>query len=150
MSQSLQPSKIITVEITSFSYKQPLPENLFSSADGRHGGGFIFDCRCLPNPGREERYKTLTGLDLEVKEYLKPIPEVLAFRGHVFALVTDAVQNYLVRGFEFLTVGFGCTGGQHRSVFFSEELKKHLEGHFEKQVIARTWHSNLARMGFIK
>jgi RNase adaptor protein for sRNA GlmZ degradation len=142
MNQS-QASKIITVEITSFSYKKPIPEKLFSDEEGRHGGGFVFDCRCLPNPGREERYKNLTGRDFEVAEYLKPIPQVSVFREHVFALVTAAVESYLARDFEFLSVGFGCTGGQHRSVFFTEELSRHLHERFSERIVTRTWHSNL-------
>ena len=145
MSQS--DSRIITVEITSFSYKRPLPPRLFSSEDGRHGGGFVFDCRCLPNPGREERFKDKTGLDPEVIDYLKSRIEVQHFKEHVFALVTSAVENYVQRNFEFLTVGFGCTGGQHRSVFFTEQLSLHLLRCFSPRVATKVLHSNLDSNG---
>ena len=139
--------KILTVELFSFSYKRPLPATLFSHDEGRHGGGFVFDCRCLPNPGREERYKAQTGRDQEVIEYLSSIPEVHQFREHTFGLVTHAVQNYLSREFEFLTVGYGCTGGQHRSVFFAEQLSCHLEKNFAPRVVVRVVHANLERQG---
>lgn len=135
--------KILTVEVFSFSYKRPLPPGLFSDDDGRHGGGFVFDCRCLPNPGREERYKTLTGRDREVIEYLLSIPEVHKFRELTFGLVTNAVTNYLGRNFDSLTVGYGCTGGQHRSVFFAEQLAHHLEISFDLQLEVLLVHSNL-------
>ncbi|MFN4895490.1 MAG: hypothetical protein ACK5GN_05890 [Pseudomonadota bacterium] len=138
--------KILTVELFSFSYKRPLPAGLFSHEAGRHGGGFVFDCRCLPNPGREERYKSQTGLDAEVIEYLSRIPEVQSFRTHTFGLITDAVRNYLSRNFEFLVVGFGCTGGQHRSVFFTEQLSSHLTTNFKSEVITTVTHSNLTQI----
>jgi RNase adaptor protein for sRNA GlmZ degradation len=125
------------------SYKRPIPESLFSSEGGRHGGGFVFDCRCLPNPGREERYKTRTGLDHDVVEYLTRIPEVQIFRQHTFGLITNAVENYLSRDFEFLAVAFGCTGGQHRSVFFADQLSKHLAERFAPRVTTRVTHTNL-------
>jgi len=131
---SLVVSPILTVELFSFSYKQPLPSTLFSNEAGRHGGGFVFDCRCLPNPGREERYKLLTGRDREVIEYLSGNPSVQKFRELSFGLVTAAVENYLSRDFHFLVVGFGCTGGQHRSVFFAEQLSEQLLKSFAQRV----------------
>lgn len=139
--------KILTVEITSFSYKRPLPSRLFSSEDGRHGGGFIFDCRCLPNPGREERFREKTGLDLDVIQYLLTSQEVIQFREHVFGLVNAAVGNYMQRDFEFLSVGFGCTGGQHRSVFLTEQLSLHLLKGFSPRVTTKVLHSNLDASG---
>jgi RNase adaptor protein for sRNA GlmZ degradation len=137
--------KILTVELFSFSYKRPLPPELFSSEEGRHGGGFVFDCRCLPNPGREERYKTRTGLDQDVVEYLAHSPQVQQFREHTFSLITNAIENYLSRDFEFLAVAFGCTGGQHRSVFFADQLSRHLMERFAPRVTARVTHTNLAK-----
>jgi RNase adaptor protein for sRNA GlmZ degradation len=137
-------TKILTVELFSFSYKKPLPAALFSSDEGRHGGGFVFDCRCLPNPGREERYKTKTGIDLEVIEYLTQSVEVQRFRELTFNLVSAAIQNYLSRDFEFLSVGYGCTGGQHRSVFFAQQLSEYLLKSFAPRVETRVVHSNLA------
>jgi RNase adaptor protein for sRNA GlmZ degradation len=140
-------AKILTVEITSFSYKRPLPSRLFSHDGGRHGGGFVFDCRCLPNPGREEQFKERTGLDLDVIQYLQTNPEVTRFREHVFGLITPAVEDYILRDFEFLSVGFGCTGGQHRSVFFTEQLSLHLLKCFSPRVTTKVFHSNLDSMG---
>lgn len=147
MTQSTDTSKIITVEITSFSYKRPLPANLFSHDDGRHGGGFVFDCRCLPNPGREDRFKAQTGLDNEVINYLSVLPEVSTFKDHAFGLVSNAIGNYLARGFQFISVGFGCTGGQHRSVFMTEQLSLHIERTFPHIVSTKVVHSNLDGSG---
>ena len=140
-------SPILTVEIISFSYKKDLPPTLFSSSEGRHGGGFVFDCRYLPNPGREEQFKSQTGLDSAVIAYLEAAPEVAAFKSHAFSLVSSAVENYLARGFTFLTVGFGCTGGQHRSVFMTQQLSAHLSERFASHVTAQVIHSNLDELG---
>lgn len=136
-------AKILTVELISFSYKRPIPASLFSSEGGRHGGGFVFDCRCLPNPGREERYKEQTGLDREVITHLSQSPEVQKFREHAFNLVTSAVENYMQRDFEFLVVGFGCTGGQHRSVYMADQLSRHLLTAYPTRVITSVLHSNI-------
>ena len=135
--------QILTVELCSFSYKRPIPAPLFSHEDGRHGGGFVFDCRCLPNPGRETRYKELTGLHQDVVEYLVQNPEVQRFRELTFGLVSNAVENYLSRGFSFLSVGYGCTGGQHRSVFFADQLSKYLAQTFAQQIATTVTHTNL-------
>ena len=108
-------SSVLTVEITSFSFKEQLPPHLFSLEDGRHGGGFVFDCRSLPNPGREEQFKIKTGLDADVAAYLAARKEVLEFRDNTFSLVDMAIKNFLDRQFAFMNVSFGCTGGQHRS-----------------------------------
>jgi RNase adaptor protein for sRNA GlmZ degradation len=140
-------SPILTVEIISFSYKKDLPPTLFSSSEGRHGGGFVFDCRYLPNPGREAQFKSQTGLDSAVIAYLEAAPEVAAFKSHAFSLVSSAVENYLVRGFTFLTVGFGCTGGQHRSVFMTQQLSYHLSSRFAPRVATNVCHSNLDELG---
>jgi RNase adaptor protein for sRNA GlmZ degradation len=137
------PNTSLTVEITSFSYKRDLPLRLFSSSEGRHGGGFVFDCRALPNPGRLADFKTQTGLDSEVIAYLMSAPEVRAFKEHVFALINSSIDNYLSRGFTFLSVGFGCTGGQHRSVFMTEQLSAHLKGRYSERVVTSAHHSNL-------
>ncbi len=143
------PSNLI-VEITSFSFKAPLPPTLFSLEGERHGGGFVFDCRSLPNPGREERFKAKTGLDTDVAAYLEAAAEISAFRTHVFGLVDSAVQNFLDRGFTFMNVSFGCTGGQHRSVFFTEQLAQHLHATLAPRVNPRVIHYNLIQKGFIK
>lgn len=94
--------------------------------DSGHGGGFIFDCRGLPNPGREERFRRLTGQDQAVKNYLEQDPDVSDFLEHAYALVLLTAQNFKERGFSSLTVHFGCTGGQHRSVYCAEKLAQRI------------------------
>lgn len=116
----------LTVKIISFSYRMGIPP---SSHD--HGGGFTFDCRCLPNPGREVQFRELTGLDEPVQQYLQRAPEVDGYLKHTFALVEQAVENYLARGFLNLSVCYGCTGGQHRSVYSAETLAAHLRKRFQ-------------------
>ena len=111
----------LTVRITSFSFHRGLPKD-----DSGHGGGFVFDARSLPNPGREERFKPLTGKDTSVAEYLKHEQSVRDYVAHATALVDASVVNYRSRGFKNLGVSFGCTGGQHRSVYLAEQMAKHL------------------------
>jgi aminoglycoside/choline kinase family phosphotransferase len=111
----------LTVSIGSFSYKGGIPAD-----DAGHGGGFVFDCRVLPNPGRREEYRDLTGLDPSVGAFLDDLPEAGPFWDSVVGLVDAAVDGYQRRGFRSLTVRFGCTGGQHRSVYFAERLAAHL------------------------
>ncbi|MEY4667751.1 MAG: hypothetical protein RL518_450 [Pseudomonadota bacterium] len=143
------PSNLL-IEITSFSFKAPLPPHLFSLEGERHGGGFVFDCRSLPNPGREERFKDKTGLDADVCAYLEAAREVASFRDHTFGLVEAAARNFLDRGFTFMNVSFGCTGGQHRSVFFTEKLARHIGDIFSPQVSTKVIHYNLLQKGFLK
>jgi RNase adaptor protein for sRNA GlmZ degradation len=107
----------LTVRISSFSFKNGLPLD-----EKGHGGGFVFDCRALPNPGRYEQYAQLTGKDKPVIDYLQAEPEVSKFLENVFALTDMSVENYLSRNFTSLMVNFGCTGGRHRSVFCAEAL----------------------------
>ena len=116
-----QNADVLTVTVQSFSFKKGIPED-----NSGNGGGFVFDCRALPNPGREKKYATFTGKDDCVKEYLEQYPEVETFVNHVCALVDMSVDNYLERKFTHLTVNFGCTGGQHRSVYFAERTAAHL------------------------
>jgi RNase adaptor protein for sRNA GlmZ degradation len=111
----------LTVRIVSFSFHRGLPQD-----DTGHGGGFVFDARGLPNPGREERFKHLTGKDAPVIEYLGQQESVRQFLANATALVDASVSNYQQRGFMNLMVSFGCTGGQHRSVYLAEQLAKHL------------------------
>ena len=111
----------LTVRVSSFSFHRGLPAD-----ETGNGGGFIFDGRSLPNPGREERFKPLNGQDAPVIEYLEQQESVRQFLANVIALVDSSVSNYQSRGFKDLMVSFGCTGGQHRSVYLAEQLAKHL------------------------
>ena len=111
----------LTVSVGSFSYKYGYPED-----SSGHGGGFVFDCRALHNPGRYAEYAGLCGCDAPVAEFLEEVPEVEEFWKHVRGIVDMQVRTYLTRGFTALSVWFGCTGGQHRSVYFAERLTKHL------------------------
>ena len=115
-----EPERLM-VRVTSFSFHRGLPGD-----DTGHGGGFIFDARSLPNPGREERYKPLTGKDAPVAEYLNQQQSVHQYFSNVKSLVDASVNSYQARGFKNLAVSFGCTGGQHRSVYLAEQLAKHL------------------------
>ncbi len=112
---------LLTVRIFSFSFHRGLPAD-----DTGNGGGFIFDGRSLPNPGREEQFKPLTGRDAPVIDYLSQQESVHQFLANVTSLVDASVSSYQRRGFKNLMVSFGCTGGQHRSVFLAEQLAKHL------------------------
>ena len=112
----------LTVTINSFSFKKGYPAD-FSG----NGGGFVFDCRALPNPGREPEFKTKTGRDWEVIDYLMAKPPVHVFLDHVKGIVKQSVDNYIERHFSNLMVSFGCTGGQHRSVFFAQTIYEWLK-----------------------
>jgi len=113
----------LTVRVISFSFHRGLPQD-----ETGNGGGFVFDGRSLPNPGREERFKTLTGKDAPVIDYLNQQESVHQFLASVMSLVDASVSTYQHRGFKHLMVSFGCTGGQHRSVYLAEQLAKHLRG----------------------
>ncbi len=111
----------LVVRVNSFSFHRELPKD-----ESGNGGGFIFDGRSLPNPGREEKFKELTGKDAPVIEYLSQQESVHQFLASVYTLVDASVTTYQSRGFKSLMVSFGCTGGQHRSVFLAEQLSKRL------------------------
>jgi aminoglycoside/choline kinase family phosphotransferase len=130
----------LIVRIFSFSFHRSMPKD-----ESGHGGGFIFDARSLPNPGREERFKAFTGKDAPVIDYLNQQESVHQFLAGVMSLVDASVSNYQSRGFKNLMVSFGCTGGQHRSVYLAEQLAKHLRGRDEVEVVVR--HLELENLG---
>jgi aminoglycoside/choline kinase family phosphotransferase len=121
LQHNVAPSTGLTVRIFSFSFHHSMPID-----ESGNGGGFVFDARSLPNPGREEKFRTLTGQDAPVIEYLDRLPSVHEFLSHAVSLVDASVASYRQRGFTSLMVSFGCTGGQHRSVYLAEQLAKHL------------------------
>lgn len=129
----------MVVRIVSFSFHRGLPKD-----DSGNGGGFIFDGRSLPNPGREERFKALTGKDGPVIDYLNQQESVHQFLASVMSLIDSSVNNYQKRGFKHLMVSFGCTGGQHRSVYLAEQLAKHLRGRPGVELMVQ--HRELERM----
>ena len=133
-------TKNLVVRIFSFSFHHDLPKD-----DTGNGGGFIFDGRSLPNPGREERFKQLTGKDAPVIDYLNQQESVHKYFANVVSLVDASVASYQQRGFKNLMVSFGCTGGQHRSVFLAEHLAKRLQGQNDVEVLVR--HLELEKMG---
>jgi aminoglycoside/choline kinase family phosphotransferase len=122
----------LVVRIFSFSFHRGLPKD-----ESGNGGGFIFDGRSLPNPGREERFKQITGRDAPVIEYLNQQESVHQFLASVMSLVDASVNNYQRRGFKHLMVSFGCTGGQHRSVYLAEQVAKRLQGRNGMEVVLR-------------
>src|SRR5579859_2330640 len=129
----------LVVRIVSFSFHRGLPKD-----ESGNGGGFVFDGRSLPNPGREERFKALTGKDAPVMDYLNQQEGVHQFLASVMSLIDASVTNYQQRGFKNLMVSFGCTGGQHRSVYLAEQVAKRLRGRNGVEVVVR--HRELERM----
>ena len=113
----------LNLKIYSFSYKNGIPQDYSG-----HNGGFVFDCRCLPNPGKEEKYKELTGKDIEVIRYFEEKKEVSNFFDKAVSLIEQAVSNYSSRNFTDLSVCFGCTGGRHRSVYMADKLYSVFKG----------------------
>src|SRR5579863_10488364 len=129
----------LVVRVTSFSFHRGLPKD-----ESGNGGGFVFDGRSLPNPGREERFKLLTGRDAPVIDYLNQQESVHQFLASAMSLVDASVNSYQHRGFKNLMVSFGCTGGQHRSVYLAEQVARRLRERNAVEVILQ--HRELERM----
>ncbi|MCW3123760.1 MAG: hypothetical protein JWQ38_3252 [Flavipsychrobacter sp.] len=120
---------VLAVTINSFSYKAGIPK-----VAGPHGGGFVFDCRGILNPGRYAAYKYLTGNDEMVRQFLERETRMPDFMNYVYALVSISVDDYITRGFEQLSISFGCTGGQHRSVYAANQLANYLRTRYNLEV----------------
>ena len=119
----------LIVTVYSFSFRKGIPEDTSGN-----GGGYVFDCRSVHNPGKYERFKQLTGLDEPVIQFLEEDGEILRFLDHVYALVDAHVERFLERGFMHLQVSFGCTGGQHRSAYSAQHLAEHLVARYPVRV----------------
>jgi RNase adaptor protein for sRNA GlmZ degradation len=135
----------LLVKISSFSYRKDIPAD-----DTENGGGFVFDCRGILNPGRIDSMKTQTGRDKEVKDFLEQQTKMPDFLNSVFDIVDITVEEYIKRDFESLMVSFGCTGGQHRSVYAADALARHLRNKFKVKIELKhhiqdekNWHNPL-------
>ncbi|MGK7394116.1 MAG: RapZ C-terminal domain-containing protein [Candidatus Cyclobacteriaceae bacterium M3_2C_046] len=140
--QSSQVVKRLKVSINSFSFKKGIPED-----QNGNGGGFVFDCRAIHNPGRYEKYKQMTGKDAEVIDFLQKESEIDDFLKNVYALVDSSVETYLSRKFTDLMVNFGCTGGQHRSVYCAENLARHLKNKYD--LIVELHHREMEKLNVL-
>jgi RNase adaptor protein for sRNA GlmZ degradation len=125
---SLEADKL-NVTVNSFSYRKGIPEDFTGN-----GGGFVFDCRALPNPGRFEEFRLKTGKDQEVIQFFRAQEEVAEFIDRITQFISVSVGEYTKRHFEHLMVSFGCTGGQHRSVYCAEQVAVNLKNRFDIQV----------------
>jgi hypothetical protein len=125
----MNPERKLQVKIYSFAYKKGIPNDMTGN-----GGGYVFDCRAINNPGKYEHYKHFTGLDKEVIQFLEDDGEVFKFLDNAYQLVDAHVQRFIERKFTNLMVSFGCTGGQHRSVYCAEHLAEHLSKKFDIKI----------------
>lgn len=141
--ETIEDSEKLTVSINSFSYKSSIPVDLTGN-----GGGFVFDCRSLHNPGRYDEFKMLTGKDETVIEFLNKQSDVQEFLTNITSIIERAINNYAERGFSHLMINFGCTGGQHRSVFCAERLTEYLNKFFDANVILQ--HIELEKKDMLK
>jgi len=120
----------LKVTVKSFSYKKGIPQD-----DSANGGGFVFDCRGILNPGRFDAYKTITGKDKAVTDFLEQQTKMNDFLNSAFDMTDISVEDYLKRNFESLVINFGCTGGQHRSVYAAEQMARHLKNKYKVNVV---------------
>jgi aminoglycoside/choline kinase family phosphotransferase len=121
--------RTLEVRVFSFAYKKGIPNDVSGN-----GGGYVFDCRAINNPGKFERYSNVNGLDEPVIKFLEEEGEITAFLNHIYPLVDRHVQRYIDRGFTDLMISFGCTGGQHRSVYAAQRVAEHITKHFKVKV----------------
>lgn len=131
----------LIVSVSSFSYKRGIPEDTSGN-----GGGFVFDCRAIHNPGRYNTYKSLTGEDAPVIEFLESQSNIESFLEHCYALVDASVEKYMKRGFNSLAVNFGCTGGQHRSVYAATHMARHLSEKYGVKVVLNHREQNICHI----
>ncbi len=129
---------MLKVRVFSFSYLH----GGIPSDDSGNGGGFVFDCRFIDNPGRFSEYKSKTGKDFDVKFYIETQTKMTGFLKNVFFIVDEAIEKYSQRDFTNLMVSFGCTGGQHRSVYAAEAMAKHISEKFPN-VLNEINHNNI-------
>lgn len=131
---------MLSIKIHSFSYKKSgIP------ADNTvNGGGFVFDCRFIDNPGRIEEFKILTGIDKEVIKFLDNIEQMQNLLNYAQEIIKNAADNYISRNFTDLMVSFGCTGGQHRSVYAAEKMKTFLADTYGSEIIIEVHHNDIS------
>jgi len=129
----------LQVKIQSFSFKKGLPAD-----ETEHGGGYIFDCRSVNNPGRVEGLKQKNGKDPEVIDFLENEPEMIDFLGDIYSIVTKHINKFLHNRYEYLSVAFGCTGGQHRSVYSAEKLSAYLQKKYGQKITISLSHRELS------
>ncbi|MDQ2752926.1 MAG: phosphotransferase [Bacteroidota bacterium] len=127
----------LLISINSFSYKKGLPKDTSG-----HGGGFVFDCRGMLNPGRYDQFKCSSGLDKNVQHFLEENTKMNEYLNNVYNLVDISVEDYIKRGFNSLSISFGCTGGQHRSVYAAEQTTRHLKNKYKVKVEAHHLNQN--------